>query len=181
MARPTRDEAISTLQTGDARLGELVAGLSDEQLERPATIGGGDWSVKDLIGHIATWEELALRTLEEFRAGVMPWVERPDGPFSAPATGKTDAFNARTIEEKRVKLLSEVVADARSAHLELLASIVEMSDEEWNAKAFYETPRGNRRTLVTLLSSILGASQRPFGHAFAHLPDLEAYVRSLRG
>ncbi len=181
MARPTRDEAIATLQEGDARVGELVAGLSDEELERPATIGDGDWSAKDLIGHLATWEELALRTLEEFRAGVMPWMERPEGPFSAPATGKVVVFNAREIERRREGPLARVVAEARSAHLELLASIGEMSDEEWNAKAFYETPRGNRRTLVTLLSSILGAPQRPFGHAFAHLPDLEAYVRSLGG
>ncbi len=27
-----------------------------------------------------------------------------------------------------------------------------------------------------LLGSVMGAPKRPFGHAFAHLPDLEAFV-----
>jgi hypothetical protein len=181
MARPTRDEALATLEEGGARASELLAGVGEDDLVRPATIGEGDWSAKDLIGHVATWEELAVQTLEEFRGGVMPWVERPEGPFSAPATGKVDAFNARTTEEKRAMPLPKVLDDAHSVHGELIGSIRGMTDHEWNAKAFYETPKGNRRTLVTLLGSILGAPQRPFGHAFAHLPDLEAYVRSLGG
>jgi hypothetical protein len=52
-----------------------------------------------------------------------------------------------------------------------------MADQEWEARAFYPTERRDR--LALLLGSITGAPGQPFGHAFAHVPDLEAFVSSL--
>ena len=63
MSEVRRQEALATLAEGDAALGALFAQLSSDQLIEPATIGGGDWSAKDLLGHIAFWEELAAQTL----------------------------------------------------------------------------------------------------------------------
>ena len=54
---------------------------------------------------------------------------------------------------------------------------IHVGPEEWEGKAFYETERRTR--LGTLLCAVTGAPKRPFGHAFAHLSDLEAYVSSL--
>jgi hypothetical protein len=176
VAVPSRDEALATLADGQARLGQLLARLSDDQLARPATIGGGDWSAKDLIGHLATWEALALQTIQEWRRHEIPWVERDGGVFSAPATGKVDAYNARTVAEKAGQDVAEVRAEAEHVHRDLIAAIGSVGDEEWSKTAFYPTPNGRRRKLATLVGSVLGAPQRPFGHAFAHLPDLEAYV-----
>lgn len=178
MADPTRVEALQTLLDGQARIDELVDRLSDEDLTRPATIGDGDWSAKDLIGHLATWEELALRSMKQFQKGQMPWVESPEGPFSAPATGKIDAFNAKAVSEKRAQTLEVVRRSAANIHHELIGHIAATSDAEWGSKAFYETPNRRRRKLCTLLGSILAAPQQPFGHAFAHVPDLDIYVLS---
>lgn len=157
---------------------ELLAPLRREDFTRGATIGGGDWSAKDLVGHITTWEELALRTIREWDRGEVPWVESSSGPFSAPATGKVAAFNARTVEEKRGLPPSRIRAGAKREHRELTRAIQGLSDEQWNAKAPYRTPRNRRRHLRSLLGSIL-AGERPFDHIGAHLQDLQAYVRSL--
>ena len=108
MPEVSRQQAIETLEEGRRRLDGLLSGVPHDDLVRPATIGGGEWSAKDLIGQI-------------------------DG----------------------------------------------MTDEEWSSKVRYETER--RWTAASLLGSITGAPQRPFGHAFAHIPDLEAFVSSLRG
>jgi hypothetical protein len=179
VAQPTREEAVRTLQDGQDRVDALVEGLSEAQLTRPGTIGGGDWSAKDLIGHLATWEEVALRTLREFQMGEMPWIERDGGPFAAPATGRVDAFNARTIAEKQRQPLAKVLARAGHTHRELIDQIQGLTDSAWRAKATYPTAMNRRRRLVSLLGSVLGAPGRPFGHAFAHLPDLQAYAASL--
>ncbi|MGH2573235.1 MAG: DinB family protein [Actinomycetota bacterium] len=179
MAAPTREEAVRNLEGGHARVDLLVSGVSEEDLTRPATIGGGDWSAKDLIGHLATWEEVALRTLREFQGGEMPWIERDEGPFSAPETGKVDAFNAQAVAEMKQRSLGEVRSEAERTHRELIDAIQAMSDEQWTAKAFYPTSSNRRRRLATLVGSVLAAPQRPFGHAFAHVPDLEAYTSSL--
>jgi hypothetical protein len=176
MAAPSRLEALATLADGRARVDQLVARLSDDQMTVPATIGGGDWSAKDLIGHLATWEALALGTIQEWQRREIPWVERDEGVFSAPATGKVDAFNARSVAEKAILGLAEVRSEAEMVHLDLIDAIGSVGDAEWSKTAFYPTPKGRRRKLATLVGSVLGAPQRPFGHAFAHLPDLEAYV-----
>ena len=159
----------------------LIRGLSDADLERPATIGGGDWSAKNLIGHIASGEGLALRSLQEWKRHEVPWVESPEGPLSAPATGKVDAFNARAVAEQRAQSLEATRAGADRTHAELIAGIEALTDQEWKATAFYQTPNNRRRRLVTLLGTITAAPDRPFGHAFAHVPDLEAFVRSVGG
>jgi hypothetical protein len=53
-----------------------------------------------------------------------------------------------------------------------------MDNVEWHSKAPYRTER--RAWLGMMLGSITGAPRRAFGHAFAHLPDLEQYVSALR-
>jgi hypothetical protein len=174
-----RGEALARLRDGQARLDELLAGLSTNDLTRPATIGGGGWSVKDLIGHIATWEGLALRSIREFRSHDIPWSERPEGVLSAPATGKVAALNARTLQENSTLSLREIRATAHRTHDELISAIEGLDDRDWKAKAFYPTSNNRRRTLAALLGAILAAESGAFRHNFDHVPDLQAFVRSV--
>jgi hypothetical protein len=69
MASITREQAIQTLEDGQRRLDALFGQLAEEQLVRPATIGGGDWSAKDLLGHIARWNEIAIEARDAWRRG----------------------------------------------------------------------------------------------------------------
>jgi hypothetical protein len=175
VAQPTREQAVRTLREGQERLDALLSGLTEDQIARPGAIGGGDWSARDLIGHLETWEALALEALGQWRGGARPRIE---DIFAAP-TG-VDDLNAAMVERNRTLPPDDVVRGAGETHVRLIEEIETMSDGEWSAKAFYPTPANRRGRLVTLLGSILGAPQQPFGHAFAHLPDLEAYVDSLR-
>jgi hypothetical protein len=175
MPQPTRDEALATLDEGQSALDALLARLSDDQLTRPATIGGGDWSAKDLLGHVAFWEELALQALDAVRAGGSPDAE---GIFGAGSAG-VDAANARNQERTSAQSLSDVRARAATAHQAIVAAIQGMSDAEWRSKV--PIKGGRRETIDALLGGIMGAPKRPFGHVFAHLDDLRAFVESLGG
>lgn len=172
MADVTRQEALATLAEGQARLDALMAGLSDPELAAPATIGGGEWSAKDLIGHVAFWEELALESIESWRRG-----ERPRVEDAFADQGGVDRANEETFERKREWPLEQVRSEASTTYRRLVEEIGAMSDAEWHLPAPFQTDRGKR--LSTHLGGVLGAPERPFGHAFAHLGDLEAYVRSL--
>lgn len=172
MAVPTRPAAVQTLEEGHGAIRRLLAEMSEEELIRPGTIGGGSWSAKDLLGHLTTWEEIALASLDEWRRGERPGIE---DVFRAE---DVDRINAENVGRKAAVSADRVRSEAARVHRELVAAIDRMADDEWRSKAPYETER--RTTLAALLGSILGAPQRPFGHAFAHLPDLEAYVASLR-
>ena len=69
MAAITREEAIAILEDGQRQIDALVARLTEEQLSTPNTIGGGEWSAKDLLSHVARWNEIAVEALMAWRAG----------------------------------------------------------------------------------------------------------------
>lgn len=169
----TRAEAMRVLQEGQERLANALNELSEDQLIIPRTIGGGEWSAKDLIAHVRAWEAFALEALEQWREG-----ERPSVEDTFTRSERIDELNAMVFEENRLRPPGEVKSEAERTHRTLLQEIEGMSDEQWLAKAPYPTDR--RRRLGELLGSIMGAPQRPFGHAFAHVPDLEAYVATVK-
>jgi catechol 2,3-dioxygenase-like lactoylglutathione lyase family enzyme/DNA-binding NarL/FixJ family response regulator len=163
-----RHEATATLQSGDAALRELFTRLNDAQMTQPATMGGGDWSAKDLLGHIAFWEELALEALQAWGAG--------RGLFGQGDWPGTDAANAQNQARTSQQSLAEVRQRAATAHTGILGALEGLTDEQWVAPA--QRFNGETTTLGDLLGGILGGRAGHFRHAFDHLADLRAYVES---
>ncbi len=52
MAVPSREDAVRILDDGHGQIHSLVERLTEQDFERTATIGGGDWSARDLVGHL---------------------------------------------------------------------------------------------------------------------------------
>jgi uncharacterized protein len=165
---PSRDDALTTISDGEQRVLDLLGRVPPEDLVRPATIGGGDWSAKDLLGHLTSWEELALRSLAEWRSGEMPWTQ---------ATEKSvDQVNAERVAARADRSLGEIRAEHDEVHGRLMEALAGISDEEWSQAPPFQTDRP--RELGGMLGSVLGAPNAPFGHAFAHLGDLEAFAEA---
>ncbi len=171
MASITREEALATLEDGQAQVEVLVAQLSDEEAARPATMGGGDWSAKDLMGHIARWNEIAIEALGSWREGERPGIEDVWGDG-------VDKLNAENYERSKADSPEQARSRLRRSHDVLVGAIRDMDNAEWHSKAPYQTER--RSWLGMMLGSITGAPKRAYGHAFAHLPDLEKYASKLR-
>ena len=83
--------------------------LDDASLAEPALDG---WSVKDVIGHLATWEDETLKALPLLLAGKRP-----------PLYRGIDRFNAVQIDAKRQQSLKDVIEQADVAHSRLLRYI----------------------------------------------------------
>src|SRR5947207_3452035 len=115
MADPGRDEALRTLDQGHHRLDELLSEASEEDLVRPSTIGGGDWSAKDVVGHVAIWEEAAIDALADIRRQEVPKIE---DYFRR--QGGIDRYKAETMPSIQPLSLEEVWARTRAAHETLL-------------------------------------------------------------
>jgi hypothetical protein len=163
---PSRKRALATLEDGNARLRDLPLGLSDEQLTAPSTIGGGDWSAKDLIGHVAFWEELALLAITVWNQGAEP-----------DTVGAVDEVNAANHVRKAKWSLERVLTESREVHERLIREIQALPDRVWTAPAPATFAR--RESLGARLGGLTGATDGMFRHAFAHLDDLRAYVESL--
>ena len=92
---------------------DAIAGLSDEQL---LILGvTGHWSVRDLMAHVATWEEEALHALPIIvDGGRLP---------KYASQGGIDAFNARNQEAKRELSLDKLRQEMDATHQRLLAYV----------------------------------------------------------
>ena len=113
------------------RLNDVIDKLSPEQMSRPAfdpEFGSAPWTVKDLLVHIAGWKRNTIRVIEMLRTD----------PSSVPAAGTPDeilqidveAFNRETYERSRDSSPEEALAEHRSAHEELMASLQSLPTDQ---------------------------------------------------
>ena len=111
LAPGARRRLLKRLDGAWAAFNASYAGLSDAQLLTPGVTGA--WSVRDIIAHVTTWEEEALKHLPLIVRGGRP-------PRYSVQYGGIDAFNAHTTAQKRGLSLSEVRAQAAMTHARLV-------------------------------------------------------------
>ena len=100
---------------------ESYAGLSDAQLMKPGVTG--DWSVRDILAHVSTWEEEALTHLPLILEGGRP-------PRYSVRYGGIDAFNARMTEQKQSLSLSAVRRQLDETHRRLVDFIQRAPEDQ---------------------------------------------------
>lgn len=160
-----RDEAIHILSTQRAEVLALVARLPTQARTMPG-LGGGDWSPKDLLGHLESWEEHVLAALEAWSRGESAPIDaalRRDG---------LDTVNTREVARKARRPFSAQVASTIATRERLVTEIRDMTDERW---ASPPTVRA-REPLGHRVGQILLGIKDPFQHDDAHLSDLRGFV-----
>ena len=105
---------------------QSYAGLSEAELLEPGVTGA--WSVKDIIAHVTTWEEEALKHMPVILAGGRP-------PRYSVTYGGIDALNARMTDQKKDLPLSEVLAQQEAVHQCLLALIEGLPADQLGGKS----------------------------------------------
>lgn len=117
----TRSQLLERVAGAWAGLEAACAGLSDAELLRPGV--AGDWSVRDVLAHVTTWEEEALTHLPLILAGGTP-------PRYSVTYGGIDAFNARATEAKRGLSLAEVREQRARTHRRLIDCIERAPEDQ---------------------------------------------------
>lgn len=110
---------------------EARAGLSEAQLMMPGVTG--KWSVRDILAHVTTWEEEALKHLPLILKG-----ER--SPRYSLTYGGIDAFNAFKTEQKKNLSLALVLQEMHDVHRRLIAYLESVPPGQ-----FQEEPRFRHR------------------------------------
>jgi hypothetical protein len=129
----SQDQTAKLLKRLDAAwtaFNESFAGLSDARLTEPGIVE--DWSVKDILAHITTWEEEALKHL--------PVIIQGGRPPRYVTFGGIDAFNARMTEQKRRIPLGDVLRQLNETHRRLVDFIRNAPDDQ-----FAQETRARRR------------------------------------
>jgi len=105
-----RQQLLNKLDKAWAAFKESYTGLSELQLTEPGVTG--DWSVKDILAHVTTWEEEALKYL--------PLISKGGRPPRYITYGGIDAFNAQMSEQKRGLALADVLRQLDETHGRLI-------------------------------------------------------------
>jgi Mycothiol maleylpyruvate isomerase N-terminal domain len=163
-----RDEAARLLEEQHAEVAALFAELDEDAFALRGTMGGGEWSAKDLAAHLGLWEEFALATIDEFGRGERPRFEER----SESQTG--DQLNDEGVERFLHASTPDVMTRFDDLHRRLISAIGSTTDDAWGAEYPFDP---DDATLGERIGSLLGSDEGGgFTHASAHLDDLRAYV-----
>ena len=126
-----KQRLLNRLEQGWQAFCESFGGLSDSMLAEPGV--AGQWSIRDVLSHVTTWEEEALKSLPLTLEGK---------PFPSYSTvyGSIDAFNAGEQERKREFSLDRVKHEAADTHERLMAFLASVSPSAYHTNSRFMRP-----------------------------------------
>ncbi len=116
-----KQQLLKRLEKAWAAIKESYAGLSDSRMMEPGVMD--NWSVKDILAHVTTWEEEALKYL--------PLIITGGRPPRYIQYGGIDAFNAQMTEQKRSLALSDVLRQLDETHRRLIGYLGSVPEEQF--------------------------------------------------
>jgi hypothetical protein len=122
MEKPSKAAIEEHMDQEWAALEVALTGLSDKRMLETGVVG--EWSVKDLLGHMAFWAQEAAKNTELVRAGQQDQIVRPDSAET------TDMWNARERRARASRPLAEVRRELEKSHRRALAALAALPEEK---------------------------------------------------
>jgi hypothetical protein len=151
----TRDESWSALNHNFKAFMDCLGKLTEEELT--STQVEGCWTVKDVVAHVWSWDDEAIRTVKEWM-GPRKWQQS--------AFDGEDAWNEARVAEKSALPLIQTVDGLTGAHRRLVRLLDATSDEELAQVA--RSPWGDEMPLVDFFYEMAG-------HYATHTTSLKTY------
>ncbi len=117
------DERRRLLHALDVERAQLIRNIETcriRDIERPFI---GDWSLKDIVGHVASWEAEVVAALRQLARGKQPALLDFDDPAR-------DTWNRDHVERKRGLEFWNVIDQMKAGRERLLETLDEVSDED---------------------------------------------------
>lgn len=150
-------DLVEQIETSRAALEAALAQVPPAEMPRWRV--QADWTVQDLIAHLAYWEGFVLTLFTTLRAGQTP------EPLL-----DLDRLNAQILAQGREETLENLLHREQAAYAQLLALLAAASDEELFAPAHF--PAAGRAFAGYLLDNTAG-------HYDEHLSDLTACLQRM--
>lgn len=148
-----KQTAIKQVEDGAAELNAAIEGLDEAQMTKTFY---GDWSVKEILAHIAGWQTEMTGGIERMARGERPTPEGVD-------YSDGDAWNARFAERSKALSASDVAAQMRTAYAGFIAAAKTIGDDRY----------GEGKTINRMLEAT------GYGHYKEHLPAIRDYRKQL--
>ena len=116
-----RQQLLERLDKAWVAFKDSYAALSQSDILAPGVTKA--WSVRDIIAHVTTWEEEALKHLPAILEGRRP-------PRYSVTYGGIDAFNALMTTKKAGLSLAEVYRQQEEIHRQIIDAVARTPDDQ---------------------------------------------------
>ena len=166
MANEPTDKAelLQCMQDGYTAFVTLLTPLSEEQMTTPGA--NGDWAVKDILVHLATWQRRMANRVEALSRNDEV---NPNQP-AINSDEEMNRFNDANFTANRSRSLNQVWSDFRSSYQDLLQSTRLLSENDLFNPHRYTWLEGS-----ALWENIAGNS---FAHYEEHTPMITEWLKS---
>ncbi len=163
----TKDKFLSTLRSERANWEALIAKVDVSRMTQPGV--AGEWSLKDVLAHVAVYEEWTGSVLEELMRGETKTLDN-----GQPEDIDMEKRNARFFRENQHRSLQDVRTFSQQAFQHLLAVVQSLPEED----LISASPRFKHLLPVywpnePLWEAIAGNS---YEHYQQHIPDIRTWL-----
>lgn len=165
MRYTSKDQLLASIRGEHEKLLASLADLSPEQRTMTG-VWGDEWTVKDLVAHLAEWQRMFLRW---YRVGAEG--REPEMPAAGYKWNETPRLNRDIQARHRDRPWDEVRMDFDRGHREIVALVESLSEEQLLEPGHFAWTGGNA------LTTYLGANTA--SHYRFGIKVLKRWKRSL--
>ncbi len=157
-----REELANKIEMGHQEFLKLLNGLNEETCSQPGVMG--DWSIKDIVGHLLVHEDRMLTWMIETLAGVAPQAYQPyDMPEAA-----LNELNDQIFQQNRPRDWEELLFTWRETHAQTLAFVKQAVEEDMFTTQRYRLLRGEPLWMAVAANT--------YKHCEEHGRDIRAWL-----
>jgi hypothetical protein len=154
----TKQEILDAMQDSRAKLLEAINGLDPAEMQIPGVVG--QWSVRDILGHITRWEAELVRMMFQLIQGMAP-------DFPTLTDPDFDKINARFQKENLGRSLDLILSDFQSVRKQTQRRLADFTEEQLSSPVYYQALKG-----IALLEYI---ASNTYEHEAEHTAQIMAW------
>jgi hypothetical protein len=113
---------LDKIRTRQAEFEALLATLNTSQLTTPGV--NGDWSIKDILAHLVSWQKRTLAYLDAAARQGKPDIE------CISSDAEMDNLNARFYAGNKSRPLADVMTDFKNTYAQVVAAVEALSADD---------------------------------------------------
>ncbi len=137
----TKEDMLAKLAESRRDLHRATQGLSEEEMTEVQV--EGVWTIKDVLGHIASWEEICLEPLRRYADG---------DPFKAEVIKDYLILNEELAARKQDIPLDVILDELDAIRQKLVATASKLSAEQWEQRVLF--PWGDEGAVAEMLDEL---------------------------
>ncbi len=156
MSAKDKDQLVKMLSGSHVETKKMLERIDIETI----IYSEGDWRIRDILGHVATWDRECVKSIRAFMEGSEYFIPDHD----------EDEFNRKDIEKHRKLSDADLITEWEQAREEFKAAVNEIPTEKFDGD--FRFPWGDPGSIANLIDEMVE-------HEVEHTEEIGKAVREL--